>query len=389
MPKLLACGSNGSGQLAIGHTEDTSTFTPCKFDASYPDSSLQIEKVVSAASHALLLGRNSQGAKVLLGAGTNTHNQLGLKCLLSGEEKPITAFRPFSLARDAGLEDWSPIDIAATWTTSFVVYERNGRYKIVAAGSNDFGELGTGSSGKPGVQEVTIDIHEDEKVELIRGGQRHVIVVLSNGQRQRIVGWGASRRGELDPTCTGVVSKKGKQAARPSVLPPTGIQLDLDSPIVDVALGAAHTLLLLENGDVMAWGNDAKGQITGLNDVHLNAKRIAATWGGSYLLSGRQLWSQGSNTHSQLLRSADSSDRQPVPLFANPISLVAGSEHVLLVTKDGTRSALQTGGWNEHGNLGLGDAVDRAQLVSVALDGSVCRVWGGCAASWVLMEDAE
>ncbi|KAL1409974.1 alpha tubulin suppressor [Vanrija albida] len=365
-PALFACGSNGSGQLALGHEDDVSSLTRCAFHPSCPAAS-DIVDLVSAASHALLLVSTESGTR-LLGAGTNTHGQLGRPCALSCPA-PASTFRPLSLGREAGLGDgWEPVRVAATWTTSFVVYERglsSGREQaVVSAGSNDFGELGSSSTSGP----VLLDLLKPgEHVEHLRGGQRHVIAVLSSGsgagRTQRVVGWGACRRGELDPSGPKPTAKgKGKAPARTS--PPVAIALPVPpgAKITELALGAAHSLALLSTGRVLAWGSDLKGQVGGLDAVS-EATGVAATWGGSYVVAAGALWSQGANTHGQLLRSSTEA-RARVALDA-PTTLVAGSEHVLV----GTAEGLWTGGWNEHGNLGLGDQADRAELVQVPVPG--------------------
>ena len=60
--------------------------------------------------------------------------------------------------------------------------------------------------------------------------------------------------------------------------------------------------------------------------------------------------------------------------------LVTGTEHVLAEAADGR---LYAGGWNEHGNLGLGDEVDRVRMTGVEVDARIRGVWAGCAATWV------
>jgi protein ATS1 len=404
---IFACGSNGAGQLALGHIDDVSAFAQCKFDPSCGEI-VDVHDLVSSASHSLLLVTTSDGDKKLLGAGTNTHNQLGPQCALKEGQVPATTFRPVSLRRFADLTDeWVPTKIAATWTTTFVVYERSESegVKVVACGSNDFGELGVapGSACGP-VVVVDLGLQNGECIELLCGGQRHVVAVITqgDGNTQRVVGWGAARRGELSATplpAAPVSAKgKGKAPARPSTLPPTSINLAIPPHcrITDISLGASHSLALLSNGRVLAWGNDGKGQITGLDSVS-NVHQLGATWGGSYLLADDGLRSQGSNTHSQLLREADRPDRALVPLDAKPTSLCTGTEHVLVLAKDPsatsfTPDALYAGGWNEHGNLGLGDTDDRSRLVQVPKiegQGRILGMWTGCAASWIWMFAAQ
>jgi protein ATS1 len=192
----------------------------------------------------------------------------------------------------------------------------------------------------------------------------------------------------------------GKRAAARSS-PPKTIALPLEDGghVLDLALGAAHSLALLSSGRVLAWGADTKGQIGGL-DAITTANGIGATWGGSYLLlasavhldkPGLELWSQGSNSHSQLLQPGDTVGGKVELPQAGPVGpgtqsgvaqLVCGSEHVVLRLQDGSVLA---GGWNEHGNLGLGDETDRSALEEVALPrgGRALGVWAGCAATWI------
>ncbi|BEJ16414.1 hypothetical protein CspHIS471_0510190 [Cutaneotrichosporon sp. HIS471] len=380
MPTLHACGSNGGGQLAIGHADDVAIFTPCVFDPSCPPFERVVD-LVSAASHALVLV-SADGHNHLLGAGTNTHGQLGKACVLTESARPATSFRPLSIARDAGFDGWEPVKLAATWTTSFVALQSpdgsSARTQvIVAAGSDDFGELGGG----------IIRLKEGERVEHLRGGQRHVLAVLTSGngdgREQRVIGWGAARRGELDPNPQ---PDKGKSKARIRFLAPTELTLDLAAPIIDISLGASHTLLLLADGRVLAWGNNTKDQIVDLGDM-AGVRAIGATWNGSYILND-QFWSQGSNTHGQLLRSDSGKTRAPratVAVRGEGIeAFAAGSEHILTLVRAGARTDLWAGGWNEHGNLGLGNKTDSAQLVNTSIHAS--RVWAGCAASWALVE---
>ncbi|WVQ72999.1 hypothetical protein IAR50_002562 [Cryptococcus sp. DSM 104548] len=446
LPQLYSCGSNAASHLALNHPDDVSLLTPTIFHPSLPSFSpnTQIIDLVSASAHSLLLLRHPpsdtgvQEKNILLGCGTNTFGQLGPRCALWDDVKPEKRWKGLDLASDAGLgEGWEAIKIAATWTTSFVVYRRvpeaavsgrssgatSGDHKedeegeeqvVISCGSNDFSELGqdvpltlsntptpipiSQASQKPTL--VDLSLRPAERIEFLKGGQRHVVAVVSGQDGQRVVGWGASRKGELSATtlskngdgARALSSKakgKSKAAPYPTTSPPTVIHLPIPpgQRITDISLGASHSLALLSGGTVLGWGGNVKGQITG---VHLlkGVKGIAATWGGSYFLTDKGLFSQGSNTHSQLLRGQDvGSDlgQVAVPQGLNADRIVAGTEHLLVIatTSSGSHTLL-SGGWNEHGNLALGDQLDRGSLVVVPgwEDRAVRGVWGGCASSW-------
>jgi len=430
--RLYACGSNGAGQLSLHHHEDVSTLMPCEFHPSLSlPADAEIIDLVSSSTHSLLLVR-AHDRNILLGAGTNTLGQLGPRCALWDEVKPETRFKPVNLAGSAGLQgDWEPIKIAASWTTSFVVYRacsevdggsataaggsstnpdtaigtRGSREVLLACGSDDFGELGRGgprdkvSVTRPSDSPVEVDLglEEGDAIDMLRAGQRHIVAVISGPNGQRMVGWGASRKGELDCRA-GVRSIKAKgKTAYPPISAPVALELDFSGSqrIVDVRLGASHTVVLLSNGEMRAWGSDLKGQIDGLSATS-GIRSIAATWGGSYVLddAGR-VWSQGSNTHGQLCRIAEMDPRTargevaPGDVISGVEEIVTGSEHLMALVsgQDGQRQ-LYAGGWNEHGNLGVGDQVDRASLQQVDVPGQIKRVWGGLAATWVWVEDS-
>lgn len=463
VPRLLSCGSNGSYQLGLGHANDVSTFQSVPDPvipetSSLRNASLTVQSLASGAAHTLLLLADLADPQrtILFGVGTNAFGQLGRKCALRDDEdvQVMRHWTHLDLIQEMGMSEgdrdstWSARKIAVTWTSSFVVYRRTrrgqdgagatttsgeGRFEemIVACGSNDFNELGDlvpvtspggGSSSHPRI--VHTGLEADEWVEHIKGGQRHVVVIISKGhgesRRQRIVVWGAGRRGELDMSTIGGESSasvssnnkgkgKGKAAIKTSTFPPTTLipstPLEPGEQIIDLSLGASHSVALTDRGRVLAWGSNSKGQISTLNPS-LPSKidpgglgAVAATWSNTYLLTRRdcKLLSQGSNNHSQLLRplSTDSVPRgevrQPFREEWTIVGLIGGSEHLLVHAKHNQTSegAIWAGGWNEHGNLGVGDQEDRGALERVALGPGNINIkgaWAGCATSWVWVE---
>jgi len=306
--------------------------------------------------------------------------------------------------------DWEPVKIGATWTTSFVVYRRTSSDQgsgdgvgdmVVACGSNDFNELGytdpTTSRIAPVTtasppRQVELGLGAGEKVEHLACGQRHVMVVV-NGERQRVIGWGAGRRGEFDISTLGGMEDsgrkgKGKGVARPTTYPPTTLDLPLKDGelILDISLGASHSLVLTSNHRVFGWGSNQKGQLTTISQLN-DIKSISASWGGSYFTtSSGEILSQGSNIYSQLLHISDGRAPINIPEGWEVERIVAGSEHLLCLLKRGGEVGLWVGGWNEHGNLGMGDLVDRGELTRVHVNGQIKGIWGGCASTWVWVE---
>lgn len=428
---LLSCGSNSFSHLALGHDQDTSTLRPT---IGTPRG--EILDLVSVSAHSLLLIRND-GRNTLYGIGTNTVGQLGRQCALRDEEdvQVFKEWRRLYLIQELEgavekEEDWEPILVGATWTTSIVVYRRTSssqakssenatvtEYMVVSCGSNDFNELGYTDIASSSTVPITkaspcpriVDLGSEpgDKVEKLACGQRHVMLLVSDKEgSQRIIGWGAGRRGEFDlstlggmdgsETIGGAKGKgkgKGKATARPTTYPPTTLYLPLDGEnerITEISLGASHTLVLTSKNLVFGWGSNQKGQIssTGSEDL-FDITQISASWGGSYFLTSTgEILSQGSNTYSQLLHSKEG--RAAITVFDKAEGwmvekIVAGSEHLLVMMRRGEETSVWSGGWNEHGNLGLGDQRDRAELVRIGglPEGTIKNVWGGCASTWV------
>lgn len=417
---LLSCGSNAFSHLALGHKEDTSTLTP----AVAPPKG-DILDLVSVSAHTLLLVRQGN-RNTLYGVGTNTVGQLGTPCALRDEEdkQVLEGWRRLELVRELQTElkeeDWEPVKIGSTWTTSLVIYRRitsgggsgdvDGLEEmVIGCGSNDFNELGDSnpvstrgaSSTTPSLRPRIIDagLRSGDTVDQLACGQRHVMLVISNSEgHQRVVGWGAGRRGEFDlstlggssSSAAGASSKgKGKAPARPTTYPPTQLQLPSEDgeQIFDISLGASHTVVLTSNHRVLAWGSDQKGQIRDTATLD-NVRQISSSWGGSYFLTtDGKILSQGSNIYSQLLHGMDGRGEVDLPAGWEVERLLAGSEHLLVVLRREEEQGLWVGGWNEHGNLALGDQKDRARLERVSLpSGKIKGVWGGCASTWVLVE---
>lgn len=435
-------------------------------------------RAVSSAKKPLLpWGRN-----VLLATGTNTHGQLGPNCVLWNETKEWLTFKELDLLTPLretlrlDPEQWHPVKVACTWSTSFVVYERlpdcppsssfptasrsslapgaagtttgldsgpasssastSGEeepiHVLVVVGSNDFGER---AHAPEFGGEINI-IEPGERVTHLAASQRHVVIVLDGPNGQRVLGWGGARHGQLGhaqtitetmgnltiretvetgpdfpitngdrpelpprpprPAATAAdtgakaaagdagrgkpdAKGKGKAASRPAPAAPrssTPVPIPVSGTVRQVAVGAAHTLILTDR--LYAFGSDAKGQIRGLNG--LEAEQIAASWNGSYVLKSGQLRAQGADTHGQLCGAGTNGGEVSLPFDAQVKRIVAGSEHLLVVLQDGT---LLAGGWNEHGNLGLGDERDRDALVEVP-GVTAMRAWAGCATSFVV-----
>jgi protein ATS1 len=252
--RLIASGSNGAGQLGIGHTEDVSDWVSCRFADSMRTSMKDyttdevpgtISMISSGAGHSLLLmqedhepyaGPSSKFSTVWT-SGSNGHKQLGRACPVVEAANTHTCWEKhdiMSSVRQSGLptdpaHHYVPKHVACSWTSSLICLEHWKREPggdwcrlsdvIISFGTNDFGELGAGSSAGrgPSTSDFTKDVHlvnlqhhnGDSGTMIIRkleASHRNVVCIVDyitqdgnelDSSTSLVYGWGAARHGQL------------------------------------------------------------------------------------------------------------------------------------------------------------------------------------------------
>ena len=409
---LLAAGSNACGQLATGSLDDAHEFTPCVFGDSppgvLPPNTQSILQLASGSNHSLILLRRtvSEGSdkprNELWGAGDGSKGQLGPSW--KNRTAPSTSiFRPIDQVPD-GYEITS---VAAAWETSYIVFSRDGKEDVLMSmGADDFGDLGVGGIKKQGngkerlihpvdlVSSVGPISQETLKITELVAGPHHIVacldyVDLSGCAVQKLVGWGASRQGQL-----GTISR--------AVSSPLEIQLDRSRPrITQIALGNQHTVLLHLDGSVTAFGSDRRGQLSHISSMRA-VTAVRCTWNGTIVVTAndhtRSVLSSGKNEAGQLGRPSGEPGFAPVGLQLDDKLLeriTCGSEHTLTVlNRVGGPGEVWGWGWNEHGNLGMGDTSNVLTPTrlwprpagGILADGNPVAVWAGCGTSWILVD---
>jgi len=260
---------------------------------------------------------------------------------------------------------------------------------VFAWGDNSAGELGDGTltgtaapvavSGLAGVRTVS-------------AAGRHELALRANGT---VLAWGDDTFGQLG---NGVVSSNGDSEV-PVAVP--GL-----SAVTAVAAGEEHSLALLADGTVMAWGDNHEGQLgNGTTKTSAVPQRVPGLSGvtaiaaGSLfslaLLGNGTVMAWGDNAGGQLGTGTLRNSTVPAPVknLTGVTAIAGGFRHSLALLSNGTAMAW---GENEEGQLGIGrkaslqptaapvakisgiTAIAAGQEHSVALlsDGSVW-VWGG------------
>lgn len=421
---LLSVGSNGKGQLAIGNVDDAHAFTACSFldclPGTLPPGTQRIVDIACGGNHTLLLLERVDEASPepyleLWGCGDGSKVQLGVG-IFSTE-----VFRPLDLElRRVYFPMYKAKMIAAGWETSYVIIGcYPGSDLLLSFGSNDYSDLGIDKEQPfPGTNLVnefriwlTRDVLADLSMDAICAGPHHAVVNtkisrLGQVEREVVAGWGAARHGQLG-------KKIGEEKiSRRSI--PTRLNELIDGTVLTIAAGHHHTAFLHTSGRVSALGSNRKNQLNGLNDLH-HVSQLGCTWHGTYaVVREEDRWSivaTGSNARGQLGRGRTAQDAtQPPPpgpvqfpfshQTHNLTKMACGSEHILclfeVAADEGqpSRTEVWGWGWNEHGNLGIGNLEDQDLPVKVwptaqdQINVSQPRVvdtWAGCGTSWIAL----
>lgn len=345
MSKLYALGSNGNGQLGVGHLEDINKPTAC---LGIPDDEV-ISKVTGGGNHSAAISRSGR----LFIAGFSQLGDNHMNNLTKQSEEGNEEWMQFT----ERYNHMSWRDVACGW--NFTILLANTR-KLYGVGTSLWNEL----AGPSSEELVEIDHNQLTDIVSIACGWRHVVALNQQGQ---VFGWGVGRHGQLGPSIIPAKDKKDARDIR---------KIDMPQPIIQIACGHLHTLLRGKDGTVYGFGSNKYGQLGDIqegNIVQHDSVFIDAGWHHSISLNANgdlKIW--GRNDHGQLANQQ-----------LNIIKTAAcGSEHTIAITKD-TGKAIAWG-WNEHGNCSTDkDFVDEPATLDQS--DNVKIVGAGCATSWFVL----
>jgi protein ATS1 len=365
--QLFAFGSNGSGQLGIGHLEDVSVPTKCIFpeelsslgtDSGQDD----IIRIVAGGNHTLVLFRTG----AVYATGSTENGKCGFPVAENTPEAGALRpdFRQVLVHLDGRHVDTFKA-ISATWEASFLVSTDD---EVFVLGFGSRGELGLGKEqietvSRPG--RILDFPPQGTQITAISSGIGHTVVVLSNGE---VYGWGGARKGQL-----GVAVSERKVLWTPEKV--NGIPFRATG----VACGREFTIVTgsMKTGEFTIIGSDKWGVISGAPQKAMGYS-VAASWNGIYVHQlDMSIKTWGRNDRGQL----------PPSNFPRPRQIAVGSEHAVALLDDKTIVAF---GWGEHGNCGpetdaQGNVKGRWSQIPLAIeDARAVSVAAGCATSWVI-----
>ena len=354
---VMSWGDNIAGQLGDGTT--MSSISPVIVSGLYGP----VTAIAAGDYHTVALmadgtvrtwGDNSAGQ---LGNGTNLNSNVPVPVTeLGGRVTAIAAGDYFTLAlmADGNVKAW---------------------------GSNIYGQLGNGTYNN---SSVPVSIHDPGgKVTAIAAGWQHSAALLAGGS---VKTWGENYSGQL-----GNGSYNGSNA-------PVSVS-GLGSVVTSIAAGDGHTVALLADGTVRTWGDNYDGQLGNGNDgdssntpvtVSGLTGAVTAIAAGDYhtmaVMADGTVMAWGDNGSGQLGDGSYNSSSLPVTTAAlggMAKFIDAGNYFTVALLADGT---VKTWGDNGSGQLGNGTYNNSCIPVPVTgLDAAVTSIAAGASHAVALL----
>jgi len=406
--KIWALGSNGNGQLAVGHCNDVDQPTSCLLDQP-PPFNVRPRKIIAGGNHAVLLYEDGSA----YAAGMNDDG----RCGLPPTPEPITAFRRIAFTIDGPNDEAGEIcnkfvDITATWssTTFVVAHSSTSKQAIYSCGTGDYGELGQGPDVSISVVPKIVMWLGHQHCVNLASSFRHIVLILSSGS---VFGWGNGRKAQLGRDMPPPVPNKPHGSVwEPWVI----IRLGCGVPDIrgcHLACGRDFTYMLPPDDYKNGYSLKAMSGLLGLDvkkddkfGIKENAltgpcKELHANWNTLHAIDVEgALHSIGRNDKGQIL---------PAKLKGNRVrNIKAGSEHSIAhIAVPGTfqngklarprlwdEQCVILWGWGEHGNCGplkpgspwLSPQYTLSRTYSLmAMDGAELEPLGaGCATTFLM-----
>ncbi len=274
--------------------------------------------VAAGDSHSLMLASN----RVVYGAGSNTFGQL------TGTNTFVSTLTPLSPLPNGA----KPTAIAAGDASSLVLGSDG---LVYGTGDNGSGEL-TGTGNRANLT-LLGGLPTGVRATALAAGFSHTLVVGSDGS---VYGTGNNQLGQITDIGT-------QTNTRNRLTPLRG--LPNRTPIVAVVAGAAHTLVLDNNGFVYGTGRNTVGQLTGTTNQStlapvtlpdgIRATAIAASSDFSLILGSNGIaYGTGSNASGQLTGTSNRNSLtrlNGLPSGVRATAIAAGSNHSLVLGSDG------------------------------------------------------
>ena len=359
-------GDNTHGQLRLPTTTaNSSTWTQIPVNATFiaAGSMSEHQSVILASGVVQAFGRNNFGQ---LGIGTTATPQTALINTLAS---------------------WPVANMTEVATGEYHVAARKSDGTVWAWGSNNYGQLGDGTTSN---RQLPTQVPGFFNVMKVAAAKDFAGSTYAYRQDGTVWAWGRNDFGQLGDGTTTNSSTPVQVSA-------------LSNAASSIAAGDYHGVAINVSGQAVAWGLNTSGQLgdgTFVNKTSAvivggglqNVIAVAAGNGHSLALRANgTVWAWGANGSGQLGDTTTTSRNAPVQVSGlfNIIDIAAGGYHSLALRADGTVIA-----WGQNGNGQLGDGTTTGQnspvqvLVAAGTAlGSVKTLAGGAYASFAILTD--
>jgi len=308
---VRAWGNNSEGQLGNGTT--TTSKVPVIVSGL-----VNVVAIAAGKEHSLALLSNG----TVMAWGSNEEGQLG-----SG----VKGAKSTSAVAVKGLGGVTAIAAGGAFNLA-----RLSSGTVVAWGAGEEGQLGNGKKAKSA---NPVTVKGVSGVTAIAAGREHALALLANGT---VMSWGSNLSRQLGmPAKFKVIKEEEETVLEEEEQPennPVPEPVQALSGVTAVAAGGEHSLALLGDGEVMAWGSNGSDQL-------------------------------GNGTQGGM-----SSLPTAVSGLSGVSAISAGMQHSLALLSGGN---VEAWGYNPDGQLGNGSNLNSPVPVAIAGLGGVVKVAGG------------
>ncbi|MCG5215869.1 RCC1 domain-containing protein [Streptosporangium soli] len=329
----------------------------------------------AGADHSLMVAASNPSSGAVWAWGGNSQGQLG-----------------------NGATTGSPVPLAVPGLTAVRYVSAGDAYSVVvktdgtvwAWGDNSQGQLGNGTTTDSPVPVQVPGITGAQWVSA--GDDGHVLAVLSDGT---VRAWGDNSQGQLG---NGTTTDSPSPVTVPGL---TGVSVTAGT----AAAGSGHSVVVLADGTVRAWGDNGQGQLgdgsttsspspvtvpglSGVREVSGRGDHVLA------LLTDQTVRAWGDNDHGQLGNGSTTDSGSPIQVPGlTSVSGIAGGTRHSVATSTGSGGTVRAWGGNDQGQLGDGTTTGRTSPVSstaavlaavaagqahtIGVSGARLHVWGG------------
>jgi alpha-tubulin suppressor-like RCC1 family protein len=357
-------GYNGSGQLGNGST--TISRVPV------PVSGLSgVTAIAAGGEHSLALlsngtvrawGNNREG-QLGIGNTTNSHVPVivsglaGVVAIAAGKEHSLALLNNGTVMAWGGNEEGqlgngkttkSSFAVSVKGLTGVTAISAGGQFSlarlsngtVMAWGANEQGQLGNAKHTKSAVPVVVRSL---SGVAAVSAGHEHALALLTNGT---VMSWGSNLDLQLGIPTEKKIIKEEEQEFIEETDPENSdvpVAVQTLTGVTAVAAGGEHSLALLGNGEVMAWGGNRSDQLG--NGTQGGASNMPTAVGGLggvtaiasgerhslARMAGGSILAWGYNPDGQLGNGSNINSPTPVAVagLTGVVGIEAGGSHSL------------------------------------------------------------